>query len=55
MTKLLWNPQSMRIIGAGVVGLKAGEPLAEMVLAMEMSADMNGAIDSVYQARVPLS
>jgi dihydrolipoamide dehydrogenase len=40
MTKLLWDPQSKRIIGAGIVGVNAGELLAEMVLAMEMGADL---------------
>jgi dihydrolipoamide dehydrogenase len=39
-TKLLWDPQSKRIIGAGIVGTNAGELLAELVLAMEMGADL---------------
>jgi dihydrolipoamide dehydrogenase len=41
VTKLLWDPQSKRIIGAGIVGVNAGELLAEMVLAMEMGADLD--------------
>lgn len=40
MTKLLWDPTSKRIIGAGIVGTNAGELLAETVLAMEMGADL---------------
>ena len=40
MTKLLWDPTSKRIIGAGIVGVNAGELLAETVLAMEMGADL---------------
>ena len=40
MTKLLWDPQTKRIIGAGIVGVNAGELLAETVLAMEMGADL---------------
>ncbi|MBS0308915.1 MAG: dihydrolipoyl dehydrogenase, partial [Proteobacteria bacterium] len=40
MTKLLWNPETKRIIGAGIVGVNAGELLAETVLAMEMGADL---------------
>jgi dihydrolipoamide dehydrogenase len=40
MTKLLWDPASKRIIGAGIVGVNAGELLAETVLAMEMGADL---------------
>ena len=40
MTKLLWDPTTKRIIGAGIVGVNAGELLAETVLAMEMGADL---------------
>ena len=40
VTKLLWDPQTRRIIGAGIVGVNAGELLAETVLAMEMGADL---------------
>jgi dihydrolipoamide dehydrogenase len=40
VTKLLWDPTSKRIIGAGIVGVNAGELLAETVLAMEMGADL---------------
>jgi dihydrolipoamide dehydrogenase len=40
MTKLLWDPRTKRIIGAGIVGVNAGELLAETVLAMEMGADL---------------
>ncbi|MBC7501071.1 MAG: dihydrolipoyl dehydrogenase [Herminiimonas sp.] len=40
LTKLLWDPQTKRIIGAGIVGVNAGELLAETVLAMEMGADL---------------
>ncbi|MBI1889213.1 MAG: dihydrolipoyl dehydrogenase [Burkholderiales bacterium] len=40
MTKLLWDPETKRIIGAGIVGVNAGELLAETVLAMEMGADL---------------
>ena len=40
VTKLLWDPTTKRIIGAGIVGVNAGELLAETVLAMEMGADL---------------
>jgi dihydrolipoamide dehydrogenase len=40
VTKLLWDPSTKRIIGAGIVGVNAGELLAETVLAMEMGADL---------------
>ncbi len=40
MTKLLWDPKTKRILGAGIVGVNAGELLAETVLALEMGADL---------------
>ena len=40
LTKLLYDPASKRILGAGIVGTNAGELLAETVLALEMGADM---------------
>lgn len=40
ITKLLWDPETKRIIGASIVGVNAGELLAETVLAMEMGADL---------------
>ena len=39
-TKLLFDPHSKRILGAGIVGPNAGELIAELVLALEMGADM---------------
>ncbi|HUX89069.1 MAG TPA: dihydrolipoyl dehydrogenase [Gallionellaceae bacterium] len=39
-TKVLYDPQTMRILGSGIVGVNAGELLAESVLALEMGADM---------------
>jgi dihydrolipoamide dehydrogenase len=40
MTKLLFDPVTKRILGAGIVGVNAGELLAETVLALEMGADL---------------
>ena len=39
MTKLLFDKNTKRIIGAGIVGVNAGELIAETVLALEMGAD----------------
>ncbi len=39
MTKLLFDKGTRRIIGAGIVGVNAGELIAETVLALEMGAD----------------
>jgi len=39
LTKLLFDPETGRILGAGIVGINAGELIAEAVLAIEMGAD----------------
>ncbi len=39
LTKLLFDPDSKRLLGAGIVGLHAGELIAETVVAIEMGAD----------------
>jgi len=39
-TKVLLDPKSRRILGVGIVGVNAGELIAEGVLALEMGADM---------------
>ena len=39
LTKLLFDPQTHRVIGGGIVGLNAGELIAEVALAIEMGAD----------------
>ncbi|MFC3107089.1 dihydrolipoyl dehydrogenase [Undibacterium arcticum] len=40
ITKLIWDPVTKRLLGAGIVGVNAGELMAETVLAMEMGADL---------------
>ena len=40
LTKLLYDKATKRILGAGIVGVNAGELIAELVLALEMGADM---------------
>ena len=40
LTKLIYDPTTKRILGAGIVGANAGELIAETVLALEMGADM---------------
>jgi len=39
VTKLIFDQNTHRLIGAGIVGVNAGELLAEAVLAIEMGAD----------------
>ncbi|MGB5102681.1 MAG: dihydrolipoyl dehydrogenase [Steroidobacteraceae bacterium] len=38
-TKLLFDPQSHRVVGGGIVGSNAGDLVAEVALAVEMGAD----------------
>ena len=40
VTKLLLDKKTRRILGAGIVGVNAGELIAETVLGLEMGADM---------------
>ena len=39
LTKILFDPETRRILGAGVVGPHAGDLISETVLALEMGAD----------------
>jgi dihydrolipoamide dehydrogenase len=39
-TKLLFEPESRRLLGAGVVGVNAGELISELALAIEVGADV---------------
>jgi dihydrolipoamide dehydrogenase len=39
ITKLLVEPESRRVLGAGIVGVNAGDLISETVLAVEMGAD----------------
>ena len=38
-TKLLFEPETGRLLGAGIVGTNAGELIAELALALELGAD----------------
>ncbi len=40
LTKVLYDPETHRILGCGIVGMNAGELIAEAVLALEMGADL---------------
>jgi dihydrolipoamide dehydrogenase len=39
LTKLLFDPQTHRVIGGGIVGTNAGDLISEVMLAIEMGAD----------------
>ena len=40
ITKLLFCPESKRILGAGIVGINAGDLISETALAIEMGCDV---------------
>jgi dihydrolipoamide dehydrogenase len=48
LTKLLFSPESGRLIGAGMVGPHAGDLIAEAVLALEMGADAGDIALSIH-------
>ena len=48
LTKLVFDGETRRLIGAGIVGLHAGELISETVLAIEMGADPEDIALSVH-------
>jgi len=48
LTKLLLDPESGRILGAGIAGRNAGELVAELGLAIEMGADAEDVALSIH-------
>ena len=48
MTKLLFEPDSHRLLGAGIVGVGAGELIAEAVHAIEMGSDAEDIALSIH-------
>jgi dihydrolipoamide dehydrogenase len=48
MTKMIIDPESERVLGAGIVGAGAGELIAEAVLALEMGATAEDIALSVH-------
>ncbi len=48
LTKLLFDPKTRRILGAGIAGPNAGELIGETVLALEMGADLEDIALSVH-------
>lgn len=47
-TKMLVDPESKRVLGVGIVGVNAGEMIAEAVLAIEMGAVARDVADSIH-------
>jgi len=48
LTKLIIEPETERILGVGIVGLGAGELIAEGVLALEMGATVQDLAETVH-------
>ena len=48
LTKLLVDPVSKKLLGAGIVGVNAGELLAEAVLALETEADIHTLMHAIH-------
>ncbi len=48
MTKVLYEPGTRRVLGAGIVGVNAGDLVAETVVALEMGADTEDIALSVH-------
>lgn len=48
MTKVLVDPASQRVLGVGIVGVGAGEMIAEAVLAIEMGAVARDIAESIH-------
>ena len=48
LTKMLVDPESKRVLGAGIVGAGAGEMIAESVLAIEMGAVARDVLESIH-------
>jgi dihydrolipoamide dehydrogenase len=47
-TKLLFDPETRRVLGGGIVGVNAGELLGEIGLAIEMGADVGDVALTVH-------
>ncbi len=48
LTKWLVDPQTDRLLGCGIVGVGAGELIAEAVLALEMGAEIRDLTDTIH-------
>ncbi len=48
LTKLIIEPQTERILGAGLVGTGAGDMISETVLMMEMGATVQDLVESIH-------
>jgi dihydrolipoamide dehydrogenase len=48
LTKFLYDPETERVVGVGIVGVGAGELIAEGVLAIEMGCTARDVADSIH-------
>lgn len=47
-TKIIYEPESMRVLGVGIVGVRAGELIAEAVLAIESGAILEDLVATIH-------
>ncbi len=47
-TKVLYDPATRRVLGGGIVGINAGELIAELAIAVEMAADVEDVALTVH-------
>ena len=48
MTRWRIDPETQQVLGCGIVGPGAGDPVSEAVLAIEMGAHVRGVAESVH-------
>jgi len=48
LTKLIIDPETERVLGVGIVGVSAGDLIAEAVLAIEMGCDVHDLAHSIH-------
>jgi dihydrolipoamide dehydrogenase len=48
LTKIIVDPETDRILGVGMVGVSAGDLIAEGVLAIEMGCDVRDLVDTIH-------
>ena len=47
-TKIIYDPETLRVLGLGMVGPRAGDLVAEGVLAIEMGAVLEDLAESIH-------
>ena len=48
LTKVIFDPETQRVLGVGIVGVNAGEMIAEAVIAVETAAVARDLAESIH-------